>query len=80
MGIPEWAPVGMAARLQVSRAGAGDYAAGRGKWLCEKGMGDEMLESTGFGLGRRAAGVRNYTWRPGGRVLSCRARLGKAYS
>ena len=66
MGIPEWAPVVMATLLQGSRAGGGDYAAGRAKWLCEKGMGDEMLESTGFGAGRRATCVRNYTGRARG--------------
>src|ERR1035441_6759372 len=64
--IPGWAPVGMATRLQGSRAGAGDYAAGRAKWLCEKGIGDEMLESTGFGAGRRATCVRNRLEERGG--------------
>jgi hypothetical protein len=48
-GIPGWVPVGMAARLQGSRASEGDRAAGRAKWLCEKGMGDEMLESPAIG-------------------------------
>ena len=51
LGFPDGRRSRWLARLQGSRGGGGEGGAGRAKLLWEKGIGGQMLESTGDAVG-----------------------------